>query len=205
MNQKMLPDEIRKNYNDIIQEYEQARSSNYGLDYLHRFLSLLPSRPQILEIGCGTGVPLTKQLVANGAEVFAIDISDEMLERAKINVPAAVYHKANIVDWEGNDQYEGIFAWDSLFHIPLEYQKQSIQKVLDWLRPGGIALFTIGGNRGEIMSSMFGKPFYYSALSEAEYEDAMQIAGCQLLFNELDDPSSGGHRVVCCKKRGVKR
>jgi len=203
MNRKMSPDEIGKQYDLTVQAFEQARSASYGLDYLQRFIALLPPRPRVLEIGCGTGVPLSRQLVASGAGLFAIDISEKMLEIARANVPAAGYLRANIVDWAGNGRYDGIFAWDSLFHIPLERQRQTVHKALNWLRPGGVAMFTVGGRRGEIVSSMFGRSFYYSSLSAAEYEEAVQSAGCRLLFSEIDDPSGGGHRVVCCQKANV--
>lgn len=201
MTTRMPPDELAQQYNQIAAKYEQARSaSSFGLDYVKRFIALLPVHPTVLEIGCGPGVPVTKQLVVGGANLLAIDISENMIERAMINVPEAAYQKADITKWEAMTQFDGIIAWDSLFHIPLNLQLPTVQKMLHWLNPGGTALFTAGGQRGEIVSDMFDTSFYYSSLSSTEYKRIIQNAGCRLLFDELDDPGSHGHRVICCQK-----
>ena len=50
------------------------------------------------------------------------------------------------------------------------------------------------------MSEMFGQQFYYSSLSNSQYEDILLEKNCQIIVNELDDPSGKGHRVICCKK-----
>lgn len=197
----MSPKDLETQYNLIADKYEQIRSSStIGLNYLDRFVSLLPANPTVLDIGCGPAVPLTKQLVANGAKVVAIDISESMIKKAEINVPEASCMKADVTEWDANQRFDGIFAWDSLFHIPLDKQLPVLQKILTWLHPEGVAMITVGGQRGEIVYDMFGRDFYYSALSNTEYKDIVRKAGCRLLFDEMDDPSSYGHRVICCKK-----
>lgn len=201
MASRMSPDDLGKQYNQIVDKYEQTRStSTFGMKYLDRFISFLPVAPIVLDIGCGPGVPITQQLVAKGAKVLALDISERMLERARINVPDAAYEQADITQWTASTRFDGIIAWDSLFHLPLQSQLPTLQKILSWLNPEGIALFTAGGQRGEIVSEMFGKEFYYSSLSSTEYKDIIKKAACRLLFDEIDDPDSHGHRVICCKK-----
>lgn len=205
----MLPDEIRDNYDKIADFYEQRRSKTIGLNYVNKFLSFMPCHfnpsnpPSVLDIGCGTGIPLTRHLVSCGAQVTGLDISTKMLQKARRTIPEGTFIMGDITSCMINGNFDGVLAWDSLFHIPLEEQIRTLKKVIRSLDPNGVALFTTGGQRGEIVSEMFGQKFYYSSLSKRQYEDILAEENCQVLFNEIDDPSGLGHRVICCKRNGV--
>lgn len=200
------PEEIGKRYDQIASDYEKNRSMTIGMDYLEKFLLLLESAKgygstvSILDIGCGTGVPLMNHLVLSGAKVTGVDVSYEMLEKAKINVPDASFIEGDILTIRFKETFDGILAWDSLFHLPLDQQKQAIRKIASLLNPKGVFLFTAGGNAGELRSTMFDTEFYYSSLSSQEYESILSEENCRLILNEIDDPRSKGHRVICCQK-----
>jgi trans-aconitate methyltransferase len=200
------PDEIGSNYNKIADLFEQKRSLTVGTAYADKFLQLLlpcfdrPNSCTILDIGCGTGIPLTRQLAMSGAQVVGLDISSKMIEKARGNVPNASFMMGDIVTTRFETKFDGVFAWDSLFHIPLERQEEVIRKITGWLNPNGVLLFTAGGSHGELVSEMFGKPFYYSSLSCDQYENILADENCRVIINDIDDPSSAGHRVICCRK-----
>jgi methylase of polypeptide subunit release factors len=61
-------------------------------------LNQLPSAARVLDIGCGTGIPTARQLVAAGCEVTGLDISPVMLDLARRNVPEATYLHRDAVD-----------------------------------------------------------------------------------------------------------
>ncbi|MFB5191378.1 class I SAM-dependent methyltransferase [Alicyclobacillus fastidiosus] len=209
MTVSMSPDEIRKNYDKIADFYEHGRSKTIGLNHVNQFLSFLPHHsnhlnpPSVLDIGCGTGIPLTRHLVSYGARVTGLDISAKMLEKARQIIPEVTFIRSDITSCMINSNFDGVLAWDSLFHIPLEKQINTLKKVIRLLRPNGVALFTTGGQHGELVSEMFGQKFYYSSLSKRQYEATLAEENCQVLYNEIDDPSGHGHRVICCKKNGV--
>ncbi len=122
---------LERNYDLISDAFEQARSSTYGMDYLRRFIDFfvtMRTSPVLLDIGCGTGIPLTMHLVINGFEVIGVDISTEMIEKARRNVPEATFITGDIVSIEINRKFDGILAWDSLFHLPLENQEKPFVK-----------------------------------------------------------------------------
>jgi len=54
-------------------------------------LDRLPAGARVLDVGCGTGLPTGRQLVAGGCEVTGIDISPVMLDLARRNVPQATF------------------------------------------------------------------------------------------------------------------
>ena len=200
------PNEIGRRYNEIAHIFEQKRSLTIGTDYANKFLHLLSShfqRPDsctILDIGCGTGIPLTRLLASSGARVIGLDISPKMIEKARANVPNASFIVGDIVTARFEAKFEGVFAWDSLFHLPLARQEDVIRKIVGWLDSNGVFLFTAGGNYGEIASEMFEMTFYYSSLSAEQYENILAEENCRVLIHEIDDPGVAGHRVICCRK-----
>jgi SAM-dependent methyltransferase len=190
----------------VAETYEQARSLTIGLDYVQAFLRRLPSQPEvsepraILDIGCGTGIPLARHLALSGAKVIGLDISTEMLKKARANVPNASFISGDILTARIEGRFDGVLAWDSLFHIPLEKQEEALRKVIGLLKPNGVFLFTTGGERGELVAEMFDREFYYSSLSVEEYENMLVTENCHVIISETDDPRSHGHRVICCRK-----
>ena len=196
-----IPEKIAEGYNKIADEYEKSRS-NIGLYYSEKFNDLLPQKScrSILDIGCGTGIPLTKSLVSPINDITGLDISFKMLDKAKVNVSNARFILGNILDVRIERRFDGIFAWDSLFHIPLNNQADVVIKVINLLNIDGIFLFTAGGKHSELISKMFNEEFYYSSLSSKEYENIITNNGCELVLNEIDDNSSKKHRVIICKK-----
>jgi SAM-dependent methyltransferase len=203
---RISSDEIGIRYDFIADSYEKERSLTLGVNYVQMFIRLLPSKLNpnlnaILDIGCGTGVPLTRFLVSSGVKVLGLDISSKMIEKAKINVPQASFLVGDIINAKLENKFDGILAWDSLFHLPIEKQEKVIRKVIELLNPNGVFLFTAGGRYSELVSTMFGHDFYYSSLSSKQYEKIMNTENCQVIINEIDDPRSYGHRVICCRKR----
>ena len=59
--------------------------------FLDRLLSLCPITPRVLDLGCGTGLPIDKYLADHGADVAGVDISPKHIALARANVPSASY------------------------------------------------------------------------------------------------------------------
>lgn len=152
---RITPDEIGTKYDLIADTYEQERSMDIGINYVRMFVQLLPHpedccQNSVLDIGCGTGLPLTRFLATSKLKVTGIDISSKMIEKAEMNVPFASFMKGDIITAGFENQFDGILAWDSLFHIPIEKQEMVIRKILALLKSNGVFLFTSGGTYGEI-------------------------------------------------------
>ncbi len=158
--------------------------------------------PRVLDIGCGTGTPLTRRLASCGATVTGLDISERMLEKARRNVPEAAFIRCDVAACPISGAFDGVLAWDSLFHVPLNAQMGTLRKVLRSLRADGVALFTTGAQHGEVVSEMLGQAFYYSSLAAEQYDDILAEEDCRVLYAEVDDPGGHGHRVICCQRTG---
>jgi|SRR5579883_1689664 len=121
-----------------------------------------PKHMRVLEIGCGAG-RVTRAFADFFGEVWAVDISAEMVRQAKRAV--AAYPNAHVVQNNGRDLSvlrpswlqrrrgarapEFDFAFSSMVfqHIPsVEIIEGYVRDVHAWLRPGGLFKFQVQGS-----------------------------------------------------------
>jgi cyclopropane fatty-acyl-phospholipid synthase-like methyltransferase len=171
-----------------------------GLDYVDRCADCMPHGALVLDIGCGTGVPITRRLVERGFCVHGLDLSEEMLARAKRNVDRATFFHGDITTWDAPVCYDGVVAWDSIFHLTPSNHPIVLRRIVAMLKPNGTGLVTCGVQKGEVDSSMFGQAFYYSSPSIEGYVHRLEELGCRIRFREIDDSTGGGHAIVCFER-----
>jgi putative AdoMet-dependent methyltransferase len=94
----------------------------------------------VLELGPGTG-NLTARLLAAGAAVWAVDFSAEMLARARVKAPAAVFAQAGLMDDyppEFHRPFSRIVSTYTFHELPLADKLTLLRRLAgDHLHPGG--------------------------------------------------------------------
>jgi SAM-dependent methyltransferase len=80
------PDDIRFSFNEVPEVYDRVRPS-YPVDLFDVLFQMLPAEPKIVEVGPGTG-QATKDLLARGAFVHAIEIGPKMAAKLRSNLPS---------------------------------------------------------------------------------------------------------------------
>jgi SAM-dependent methyltransferase len=80
------PDDIRFSFNEAPEIYDRVRPS-YPADMFDALFQMLPPQPEIVEVGPGTG-QATKDLLARGASVLAIEIGPAMAAKLRTNLPS---------------------------------------------------------------------------------------------------------------------
>ncbi len=69
-------------------DWDRARGcSLFEKDWLDRFLALLPLKPSILDIGCGSAEPIARYFIENGCDVTGIDSSPSLIGMCKARFP----------------------------------------------------------------------------------------------------------------------
>lgn len=113
---------------DVIDDMQQALA----------FIGQLGPYQDILELACGTGI-WTRQLLAIGESVTALDASLEMIEvnNATTHDPRVQYQQVNLLAWEPDQQYDLVFFAFWLSHVPPERVTSFLQTVSKAVRPGG--------------------------------------------------------------------
>lgn len=118
--------------------------SRYGQDAM----SWLDPKPgdRILDFGCGTG-DLAARIAAEGADVEGVDISPEMIERARTKYPELVFHCADAKTWRPAERFDAVFS-----NAALHWMKDAegaARAMAECLKPGGRLAAEFGG-RGNV-------------------------------------------------------
>jgi hypothetical protein len=80
------PDDIRLSFDKAAQVYDEARPA-YPPELFDELFNRLPAKPEIVEVGPGTG-KATRDLLVHGALVHAIEIGPAMAARLRLNLPS---------------------------------------------------------------------------------------------------------------------
>ena len=98
----------------------------------------------VLDLGCGAGVPATRWLAEKGFAVTGVDISEKQLDLARKLVPASTFLKSDMtgLDFDQN-AFDAVVAFHSIIHVPRKEQQALLEKIQNWLRPGGLFLATL--------------------------------------------------------------
>ena len=95
---------------------------------------------RVLEVGCGTGV-FTEYFAATGAQLTAVDISPELLQKArKRNLPAdrVLFKESRFEDCDIDGPFDAVIGSSVLHHLDIE---AALAKILILLKPGGFLCF----------------------------------------------------------------
>ena len=110
----------------------------------HLIASLVPGS-RVLDLGCGCGVPVARDLAAAGHLVTGVDIIAVQIERARRLVPAATFRRGDIAATRSPEEaFDAIVFLYAIIHLPLDQQPIVLARLARWLRPGGTLLLTAG-------------------------------------------------------------
>ena len=139
----------------------------------------------VLDLGCGTGYPVTDALVEAGLAVHGVDAAPSMVAAFRARFPGRPA-ECGSVEKSGffGREFDGVVAWGLLFLLEPDAQAQLIVKVAHALTGGGRFLFTAPRQPCEWSDSMTGRPSV--SLGAAVYRRLLEAAGLELI-EERDD------------------
>ncbi len=182
-------------YNKIAEQWTTVRKDMQVSKLVIDFAKQIKPNGSILDIGCGSGLPITKYLCDKGFAVTGIDYSDKMIEIAKKSSIPANFILSDFFDFTISEKFDGIIAWDSLWHIAKSKQESIYPKISNLLKPNGLFLFTHGNVDNEHIDTMMGEEFYYSALSEAEIVENINRNNLVMEYSYRNFTEDGSHRT----------
>jgi SAM-dependent methyltransferase len=130
---------------------ERAVSEDILTDMINVCQGKAPEQMRVLEIGCGAG-RVTRALAKRFGEVHAVDVSAEMVERARAalaDLPHAHVYQNNGCDLSVIPPLEFDFAYSTIVfqHIPSrEIIENYVREVHRLLRPGALFKFQVQGD-----------------------------------------------------------
>jgi len=152
----------------------------------------------VLELGCGGGGPATRALAAHH-RVVGVDISERQLERARRLVPQARFVQADVTQLELEAvSFDAVVSLFLFGHMPRAKQRPLLERIFDWLVPGGWFLATLGTANAddEVDADWLGAPMFFASYDEAWNREALEDAGFVLEEARVVPFEEPGHGLV---------
>ncbi|MEU8975305.1 methyltransferase domain-containing protein [Streptomyces monashensis] len=129
-------DVLGKTYEDT---YAHLPEQLAAIDWL---LARLPQKARVMDIGSGTGRPTADRIASQGHSVTGYDVSQVMVDLARMQVPAARFELADVrtlADAPG--RWDAITAFFPLLQMPRADLDVILTRIANWLAPGGMFVF----------------------------------------------------------------
>jgi SAM-dependent methyltransferase len=179
----MVPS-VRDNYDRIADEYArqlfgELQHKPLDRELLTRFAAEVTGRGSVCDMGCGPG-QVARFLRDAGADVFGLDLSPQMLERARELSPDIPFTEGNMLalDLDGGS-LAGIVAFYAIVNIAPELHPQVFREMERVLQPGGLLLLAFHvGDETVHVNELWGRSismdffFFRSAQIQSEIEAA---------------------------------
>ncbi|WP_031569798.1 class I SAM-dependent DNA methyltransferase [Rheinheimera texasensis] len=170
--------------------------SNIGVETVLQWAQGLPPGAAVLDLGCGSGLPLGKVLAERGFSLYGIDASPTLAVAYQQLLPQAqvVCEKLEDSDFFQR-QYAGVLCVGVLFLLPEAAQRQLFAKVAAALLPGGLWLFSAPAQACRWVDVLTGLESV--SLGAAAYQQLLEQAGLQLQAQYQDE---GGNFYFAARK-----
>jgi SAM-dependent methyltransferase len=142
MTESTSPDKSH-GYEALAETFSRIRNKRIGPAVVREWCRSLPPSSEVLDLGCGSGAPITEVLVEAGFAVYGVDASPTMIRAFQERFPQA---RAECCAVEESaffaKTFDGAIAWGLMFLLPADVQVAVIAKVAKALKPGGRFLLT---------------------------------------------------------------
>jgi SAM-dependent methyltransferase len=196
---------VRRGYDALSYRYrgDNEEPERYAT-WLAQLQERVPAGGAILDLGCGCGVPLARDLAAGGYEVTGVDLSAVQVERARRLVPAGRFLHADAAQVElPSSSLDAVVSLYALIHMPLDEQPSLLGRIGRWLRPGGWLLATTGQRAwtGTEEGWLGGEaPMWWSHADAAAYRDWIEQASLAVVAQEVVPEGDGAHALFWARR-----
>jgi 2-polyprenyl-3-methyl-5-hydroxy-6-metoxy-1,4-benzoquinol methylase len=166
-----------------------------------RFITCLTRGAQVLDLGCGSGMPVAHHLVEHGLHVTGVDTSPTLITLCHRRMPQQEWMVADMRTVALQRRFDGILGWDSFFHLTQADQRKMFDVFAAHAAPGAFLLFNTGPRQGEAIGEYQGVPLYHASLDPAEYQLLLDRTGFDVVEHVVEDPTAGGRTVWLAQSR----
>ncbi|PGH15811.1 hypothetical protein AJ79_02192 [Helicocarpus griseus UAMH5409] len=131
-------------FNSLGASYEEAYADNPVLiDFIKSIAEKLPPKSNVLDVGSGTGKPVSHLLASAGHAVHGIDVSAEMIRLAASQVPSGIYRQADMTTYQPPYKMDAAFAVLSMFQLTPGEVVAQMYRFAEWVRVGGFVALCV--------------------------------------------------------------
>ena len=176
-------------YEEIASVFVAGRgrsSSGVGASVVADWSLTLTPAAKVLDLGCGTGVPISQVLIERGFNVHGVDASPTMIAAFRARFPSVRVECAAVEDSDFfGKTFEGVVAWGLFFLLDAPAQHRLIKKIAAALRSGGRLLFTAPSQSCSWRDAMTGRNSI--ALGREAYQKALEVEAISLVGTNVDE------------------
>ncbi|GMU65854.1 MAG: putative methyltransferase [Acidobacteriota bacterium] len=163
-----------------------AERTRIGAETVRSWSRGLPAGASVLDLGCGTGVPVAETLIAQGCRVSGIDAAPSLVEAFRRRFPETPVACEAVEESEFFGRtYDGIVAIGLMFLLSPEVQRTVLRRVASALNPRGRFLFTAPTQVVTWADLLTGRPSV--SLGDAAYRQALSDAGLEIVGEFVDE------------------
>ena len=143
--------DVSYSYDQVADEYvarifDELKDKPFDRDLLDQFAARIKDSGKVCDMGCGPG-HVARYLHERGVNVCGVDLSREMINRARQLTPAIEFAPGNMFALDIEDcAWDGIVAFYSIINIPRSDVVDALRELKRVLEPDGTLLvaFHIG-------------------------------------------------------------
>ncbi|KXS16591.1 S-adenosyl-L-methionine-dependent methyltransferase [Gonapodya prolifera JEL478] len=229
-----LKPRISASYDAIALAYNSwtAKHNQFRNRYLAKLFGLCPAltatAPEsgsstttsaaVVELGCGSGVPILREVLAANPTTHAtgIDISTAQIALAAENLSAYVTENRvilRVADMASeqdvsfpDESLDAVIALWSIIHLPQDEQREVIARAARWLKSGGCMLVNFGGGpsmEGIVVEKWLGEKgwMFWSSLGDDGYTRALKQACMKVVVADTVEEGTGSFFWVIAMKQ----
>jgi len=164
----------------------RAPSTGIGARPVREWAGTLPRGAAVIDLGCGSGIPITRELIRQNLNVYAMDASPSMVNAFRRNFPEIPVACESVQDsLFFIRRFDGVLSWGLMFLLLPEQQRHLIQRFADILVPGGRLLFTSPPEPGVWSDAMTG--LESRSLGATEYRNQLSAVGLSVMREYEDE------------------
>lgn len=166
--------------------------------WLGEMVARLPDAALVLDLGCGAGVPVARQLTERGFNVVGIDGSATQIELARQNVAGAEFiHGDMTTTTFPHQSFDAVAAFYSITHVPREEHAMLLRRIANWLKPGGLFIASLGADEcADWIGEWLGARMFFSHYDANRYERLVREAGLNIEHAEIVDQDKDDARFL---------
>lgn len=151
----------------------------------------------VLDLGCGTGVPVSRALAAR-YRVTGVDGSARSITLACQNVPDAIFLQADMTQVAFPvEAFAAVISCYAIIHVPRTEHAALLRRIAVWLQPGGWLIATMGATASEgTEEDWLGAPMYWSHFDAETNERLLTEAGLEIVESTLDIADEDGTPIT---------
>lgn len=195
------PSDVIATYDRLARDFDAQRTKClFEAPWLEKFAAKLPKAGRVLDVGCGTGTPIARWFLEQGFTLSGVDGAVAMIDLASARWPDADWRVGDMTTLDLGQTFDGVIAWNSLFHLTPRDQRKAIGAMARHLRAGGVMLTTVGDRAGETQGYVAGQAVYHASLSQADYAHVFGENGMTVTAFVPNDPQTRNHSVLMAQK-----